>query len=117
MNQMQQCFSEMHNIANGISRRTGIDIDVRTTETGRFSFYADKKNFAFGSCRKLGAVIKISTKQEWAIQAGVEDTVDRVSENGWWGKPSVSWNIETSNKKKLKQVEKILARVCVARIR
>ena len=117
MNQMQQCFNEMHNIANGVSRRTGIDIDVKTTETGRFSFYADKKNFAFGSCRKFGAVIKISTKQEWAIKAGVAGTVDRVRANGWWGKPSVSWTIETLNKEELKQIETILARVCEARIR
>jgi len=114
---LPEWLEAIYELAKGVGVRTGLNTEVKVTKTGRLSFYASGMNFAFGNCRESLAIIIISTNAEWARRARVAHLADGIRKNGWWGRDdSAYWRIGVSDKKKLQEVESILAKVCQARL-
>lgn len=79
-------------------------------------FYAPK-NLAYADVVVSAEYIPVSTKEEWAVCAGVDKLADGRNANGWWGKPSVWWNLRKGNIESLEKIAGILAKVCEVRHR
>ncbi|GEM_PF-6130702 len=82
------------------------------------SLRADGKTFAQAACIKSGGTIFIGTKAEWAFRAGVAGLANGIGKKGYYGRDDYPyWRIiDVSNKRRLKEMESILAKVCRARL-
>ena len=112
----QEC-DEVQALANRIERICGCPVEVRPTpEAPKWGFYAPK-NFAFARKRETANCLRISTKEDWAIRAGVDKSRYCVSPKGWWGKPAAYMDIKQDDTESFEDIASILAKVCSARHR
>jgi len=95
-------------LANEVGEKADCKVEVNQTITRQFGFRGPMI-FAYAHIRKLGAVILIETMKEWADRAGVTDTADRQTENGWFGEPNVFWHIDIEKTDRLQELVTILA--------
>jgi hypothetical protein len=112
---MEKSFEQTaKELAKEITRLTGTAVEARKTTTGAMLLKATFI-FAYIFTRRGGSVIQVETLKEWSDKAGVTDSSDRQTKNGWWSHPDVWWDIETSNSKKMAKMGAILAKVCKVR--
>ena len=120
--QFSQEYAEVQAFAKRIEGICGYPVEVRPTpEAPKWGFYAkyeenrDPKNFAYARKRDTANCLRISTKEDWAIRAGVDKSRYCVSPKGWWGKSAAYIDIKQDDAESLQEVASILAKVCTAR--
>lgn len=122
-NQFAQERSEVERLAKRIETKIGRPVEVRPTKRPSWGFYTkweedrDWENFAYARRRKRAKCLRTSTKEEWAIRAGVDRSRYSVSPKGWWGEPAAYVDMNQDNAESLEEVASILARICQARHR
>ena len=113
--QLKQELIEVMRLGSRIEARIGRPVKVRVTKTAvKWAFYAPK-NFAYARKIESRECLRISSKEEWAARAGVNKSRDGISPKGWWGEPSVWWDMCQYDALSLEKVATILARVSEAR--
>jgi hypothetical protein len=122
--QFAQEYAEVQALAERIERISGFTVEIRPTQNApKWGFYAkyeenrNPKNFAYARKRETAKCLRISTKEDWAIRAGVDKSRYCVSPKGWWGKPAAYMDIKQDDDESLQEVASILAEVCKARHR
>lgn len=119
--QFNQEETEVISLGRRIGTKVGCRVEVRQTGSGRWGFYAawaeGDENFAYARKRKRAKCLRVSTKEEWAVRAGIDKSRYGVSPRGWWGEPVARMDMNQDNAESLEEVADILAKVCKARHR
>jgi len=114
LHQFARECSEVMGLAFRIEREAGLAVEVRPAKRAGWGFYAPK-NFAYARRIESRQCLRVSTKEEWAVNASVDQSGHGTSPKGWWGEPSVWWDMHRDDVEGRERLAGILARVCEAR--